>query len=101
MADSAQELAQSLEPGGIVTLYDLDLGPTGVEQVIRFTHAPDAPRANDPHPAITFDGNTYTPIPIRAKGFGRVGDGAPPRPRLAVSLIDPAVSVFRDRCLFG
>ncbi len=99
--DTSAQASQSLNPGGVVVLYELDLNPLGLAQILRFTQSPDNPTPSQPFPPVTFDGNDYAPIPITADGFGRAGDSAPPRPKLSVSLIDPTVlALIKDNRFF-
>lgn len=59
---------------GLITLYELDLTPLG-GQVYRF-HGHDG--------VITWQGNTYTPIAIKADGLEMRGDGKASTPKLSV-----------------
>lgn len=71
---------QSLEPGGYVQLYELDVTPLGGD-LYRFHGYPQSS-------PIWWQGHEYSPWPIQASGFEVTGDGKQPRPRLVVANID-------------
>lgn len=87
--------AQSLSPGDIVVLFDLDTAPIGGSDV---WHLCSGLLANGALPQ--WKGHTYTPYPIEASGFEWAGRGALPKPRLLVSnvagLLLPAVIQYND-----
>jgi len=72
---------QRLNPGALVELYVLDPSPIDpLASLIRlhnFVSRADAP--------VVFQGNTYTPFPIEAIGFGLTSTGQLPRPRVRVA----------------
>lgn len=73
-------LNQSLEPGQLVEMFVVDLNPIGVAEVLRFF---DGVNSNgDP---IVWQGQTYTPWPVRASGFDVTTSGTLPRPSLEVA----------------
>jgi lambda family phage minor tail protein L len=71
--------ALSLTPSALVELYVLDLTPLGAG-VLRY-----APQVNQLRAPVVWQGQTYTPFPIEARGFAAVTDGPAPRPTLRVS----------------
>lgn len=77
MSIAAESL--SLTPSAMVELYVVDLTPLG-SVVLRY-----APQANALRAPVVWQGLTYTPFPIEARGFAAVTDGPAPRPMLRVS----------------
>ena len=77
--------AQQLEPGGRVTLYELDASSFGADQLFFHQHLQSG--------VIWWQGQEYGPWPIKAEGFGRTGD-QPPTPKLSVSNIDGRITVL-------
>ena len=71
---------QSLAPGEIVELFELDLNPIGTAEVYRF-HA----GVNELNSDVVWDGNTYTRFPVKADGFAKSGQGALPRPKIGIA----------------
>lgn len=80
---------QSLVPGNLITLYELDTTAVGDPTVYRFHPGVNA-MGND----VTWGGNIYTRFPIEASGFERAGQGRMPRPRLAVANVDGLVGAL-------
>lgn len=84
---------QSFAPGDIVELFEFDASGIG-GTVYRFVpgEISGAP--------ITWQGNVYSPAPIKAQGFDLSSGGALPRPTVMISNIDKAlwtlVLQFRD-----
>lgn len=70
--------ANSLTPGAIVELFELDLSRYA-GQVVRF-HAGINGLGND----VVWQGNTYVRFPIQATGFSWTGQGTLPRPKIAI-----------------
>ena len=87
--------AQSLSPGDIVVLFDLDTAPIGGTDI---WHLCAGTLAGGALPQ--WKGHTYTPYPIEASGFEWAGRGALPKPKLLVSnvagLLLPAVIQYKD-----
>lgn len=85
---------QSLEPGRIVELFELDATPAG-GSVMRFHNGLNELGAN-----VTWDGNIYTAFPIEATGFEFSGRGQLPRPVLRVAnvtgLLGALVRTYQD-----
>lgn len=75
-------LNEGLNPGSLVTLYEIDLNPVGINQHFYFQQA-DALGGE-----IIFGGNAYIPRPIMMEGFSRKGSEAPPEPAMTISNID-------------
>jgi lambda family phage minor tail protein L len=83
---------QSFAPGAIVELYELDTTVVGGTDVLRFTpHGP-----NELGGDIIWSGQTYTRFPIDASGFERRGNGALPRPKLAVANVTGLIGAVAD-----
>lgn len=74
-----EETRQSLSPGQKIELFEVDLNPIGVAEIHRFT----------PHQQIlTFDGNAYQPIEVRAEDFEWSGTGPLPQPTIMMGNIN-------------
>lgn len=78
---------QSLEPSAVIELFELDATALGGE--ILYFHA----GTNELSQNIVWDGQTYVRYPIKLSGFELSGDGAFPRPKLAVSNALSAISL--------
>lgn len=74
---------QSLTPGNLVTLYELDTQPIGGSDILRFH-----PGVNQLGQDVIWAGDTYTRFPIEASGFERTGQGSLPRPKMVVANVD-------------
>lgn len=74
---------QSLTPGNMVVLYELDLTVIGGTDTLYFHPGVNALGAN-----VVWDGQTYSRFPIEASGFERSGSGSLPRPRMTVANLD-------------
>lgn len=79
---SATADIQSLAPGAIIELFELDLNRIGVAEIYRF-HAGTNELDND----VVWEGNTYTRFPVQADGFAKSGQGSLPRPKIAIANI--------------
>jgi len=77
--------AQTLEPGGRVTVYELDASSFGADQLFFHQHL----QSN----VIWWQGQEYGAWPIEATGFARTGD-QPPTPRLKVGNIDGRITAL-------
>jgi lambda family phage minor tail protein L len=73
----------SLAPGSIVELFDLDITPIDPSAGVFRFHA----GTNELMQPVVWQGNTYTPQPVQASGFGITVQGAAPRPTMQVSNI--------------
>lgn len=71
---------QSLSPGALVELFELDASALPGGSIVRF-HA----GTNDVGSDIVWDGDTYTAFPVKAEGFEQTTQGSAPRPRFIVS----------------
>lgn len=80
---------QTLEPGQLVELFDLDATAIGGE-VLRF-------HGHTQVGSIYWQGNEYSPWAIQAEGFARNGQGQQPTPRLSVGNVNGFVSAL---CLY-
>lgn len=79
---------QSLDPGAIVELFELDATNVG-GSVSRF-HA----GTNALMQPVVWQGNTYPAMPIQAEGFAYSGKGTLPRPSLRVANVSGAISAL-------
>jgi len=76
---------QTLEPGGRVTVYELDASSFGADQLFFHQHLQTG--------VIWWQGQEYGPWPIEATGFERTSD-QPPSPRLRVSNLDGRIGAL-------
>lgn len=74
-----QQDIQSLSPGAIVEMFELDTTSIG-GSVYRF-HA----GTNELHNALVWQGQTYSPMPIEASGFEMSSQGQLPSPTVKVA----------------
>ncbi len=87
---------QTLTPGNLVTLYELDC--TAIGGLVERYH-------NHNDGVITWQGNEYYPWTIEAKDFERTGEGQQPLPELSVGNIgedgegNPITGVVSALCL--
>lgn len=72
---------QSLQPGDLVTLFDLDLAKLG-GGILRFTPG------NLGDSEVRWRGNIYRAVPVMAAGFERSGRGSLPTPTISVAATD-------------
>lgn len=77
--------AQRLEPGGRVTVYELDCTSFGADRLFFHQHLQSG--------VIWWQGQEYGAWPIKAEGFARTGD-QPPTPKLTVSNIDGRITAL-------
>lgn len=80
---------EALVSSAIVALYVIDATNIPGGTVFRFCPQTDA--NNNP---IIWQGNTYTPIPMDAKGFDIRGQGAPARPRLTLGNVGGQITAL-------
>lgn len=85
MTDIIKDLQKQYPGSNLVTLFELQM-PDG--STIYFTPGVHANTAN-----ITFDGNTYQPIPVMLEGLEISSDGAAGRPTLTIANV---LRVFKD-----
>lgn len=78
---------QSLTPGNIVVLYELDTTVIGGTDQFRF-HDGVNPLGNN----LTWSGQSFVKFPIETSGFERTGSGSLPRPKMVVANIDGLIS---------
>lgn len=74
---------QSLTPGNIVTLYELDTRVIGGADQLLFHEG-----TNPLGQVLVWGGRQYTQFPIVAEGFEKTGNGATARPKLRAANID-------------
>lgn len=77
--------AQQLEPGGRITVYELDCSSFGADQLFFHQHLQAG--------VIWWQGQEYGAWPIEATGFEKTSD-QPPNPRLKVSNIDGRIGAL-------
>lgn len=77
--------AQQLEPGGRVTVYELDASSFGADQLFFHAHLQSG--------VIWWQGQEYGAWPIEATGFERTSD-QPPNPRLKVGNLDGSIAAM-------
>jgi lambda family phage minor tail protein L len=78
---------QSLTPGALIELYQLDTTVIGFGTIDYFFAGTDANRK-----PIVFQGLTYQPWPLEATGFEFTGQGTIPQPQIALSNIGGIIS---------
>ena len=88
MTTTPRSEIQTLSPGALLTLFELDATDIGGE-LTRW-----APHTNELGTGIVFQGNTYTPFPIEAEGFERTTEGGLPRPTLRAANLDGQVGAL-------
>lgn len=74
---------QSLTPGNIIVLYELDTRPIKGIDILRFHDG-----TNQVGQSVTWAGNRYVTFPVEATGFEKNGSGSLPRPKLRVANVD-------------
>ena len=74
---------QSLTPGNIVTLYELDTRPIGGFDQLFFHEG-----TNPLGATLVWGGHQYVQFPIEAEGFEKNGNGSLPRPKLRAANVD-------------
>jgi lambda family phage minor tail protein L len=72
---------QLLDPGALITMYELDTTPIGGDDVYYFTNGTDS------NEVISFNSIVYAPIPLEVDGFEWKGKDTLPRPTITVSNI--------------
>lgn len=80
---------QSLSPGAIIDLFELDATNIDGNTIVRWCNY-----VNEKGTDVIWDGNTYTRIPVKADGFEKSSDGKQPRPKLTVSNVGGIVGNF-------
>jgi lambda family phage minor tail protein L len=96
MPTTPDQLSRRLEPGVLITLYELDLtsktsnftGQPGT--IYRFHDGIDPTGTN----IVNFKGQPYNPFPIKAEGYEWTTQGTLPRPKLSVSNIGSVTSAL-------
>lgn len=82
---------QTLEPGSIVDLFEIDLTALGGD-VLRFHPGRNGLLSN-----VMWNGQEYVAFPIQAEGFEASGNGKMPRPTIRVANVTGMISaVLRD-----
>jgi lambda family phage minor tail protein L len=86
------EELSTLAPSAIIELFELTLDTTlhGSSDTYRWHNGCNANVSGN----ITWNGNTYTRLPIQAEGFDYTNTGTLPRPSLTVANLDGTVSTL-------
>jgi lambda family phage minor tail protein L len=86
------EELSTLAPSAIIELFELTLDTTlhGSRNTYRWHNGCNANVSGN----ITWNGNTYTRLPIQAEGFDYTNTGTLPRPSLTVANLDGTVSTL-------
>jgi lambda family phage minor tail protein L len=86
------EELSTLAPSAIIELFELTLDTTlhGSSDTYRWHNGCNANVTGN----ITWNGNTYTRLPIQAEGFDYTNTGTLPRPSLTVANLDGTVSTL-------
>ncbi len=79
---------QSLEPGAIVELFELDPTALGGETV--WFHA----GTNELNTPVVWQGIEYSPYPVEASGFELSGRGTMPQPKMRVADVTSIISAL-------
>jgi lambda family phage minor tail protein L len=79
---------QTLNPGSIVELFVLDATALG-GTINRFHSGVNELSAN-----VVWKANSYSPLPLKAEGFERTGQGLIPRPTLTISNISGLIATL-------
>jgi lambda family phage minor tail protein L len=79
---------QTLNPGSIVELFVLDATALG-GSINRFHSGVNELSAN-----VVWKANSYSPLPLKAEGFERTGQGLIPRPTLTISNISGLIATL-------
>lgn len=99
MPPSTEPITAALQraaPGPYVVMYELDLTSKG-GTVQRFTPMVRNDGVASAMSPVIFDGNSYTPIPIEAKGFEKSAKGQLARPTLSISNVTNIITqLLRD-----
>jgi len=83
---------QKLDPGAIVTLFELDATALAAATIYYF-HA----GVNELKQSVVWNGDTYTPFPIEADGFEKAGTGTSTRPTLRIANVTSLIgALVRD-----
>lgn len=80
---------QSLEPGALIELFEVDCTAIGGD-ILRF-------HGHLQSTSIFWQGNEYKPWPIQASGFEHTSDAQQPEPTLTVANVDGTISAL---CVF-
>ncbi len=92
MSDKISSDIVTLDPGAIVTLFEMDLS-TGTApnttDILRWHSG-----TNEQLQEVVWQGNQYAPFPVQAEGFEFSGQGAIPRPTLTVANITSVLTAL-------
>lgn len=98
MSEKLETHIQKMALGAAVELIEVDLTRFG-EGILRWVVGDE----NDSAHTVTFDGQTYTPFPVKMEGFEVTATGPLPRPSIAVPDIEGLLSsiVYANGNLIG
>ena len=82
------QVSIGMQPGPIVTLFDLDLTAVGDPTVLHFTYGGNG---NSVQP-VSFQGVTYVPVELTTEGWAVSGSGPFPQPTIRVSNVNSLFS---------
>lgn len=85
------ETVQSPSPGELVELFEIDTAQIGGTAVYRFTSS------QFPDNFVSYNGNPYYRLDLKADGFEFTGKGQLPRPRVKVGLVGSSAPVLTLR----
>ncbi|MDR1351492.1 MAG: phage minor tail protein L [Zoogloeaceae bacterium] len=80
---------QSLAPGALIMLFDLNTEGAGESGIFRFH-----PGVNGLNKDIVWNGDVYTRFPIEAEGFDKRSSGTLPRPKIKVANVGALVGAL-------
>ena len=82
----------ALDPGTVIELFELHYDSTlhGSSDILRWHAGSNANVTGN----ITWNGNTYTRIPVKADGFEYTNAGSLPRPTLTVANLDGTITAL-------
>lgn len=80
---------QSLTPGALVEMFEIDLLPIGINEQYYF-HNDVNELGND----VTWQAQVYTRFPIEADGFEKAGAGTQPRPTVRIGNVTGLISAL-------
>lgn len=90
---------QSLSPGKLISLYELDLSPITKTDTVS-DHLYFVPSTNELSAPVVWQAKTYNPFPIKVEGYEKTTKGSLPRPTLTVSnvtgILWPTLAQYDD-----
>lgn len=80
-----------LDPGAVIELFELDV--TSLGGTVHYFHA----GTNGLQTSVIWQGKTYQPWPVEAKGFSKNTHGQLPRPTLSMSNLDGTIGALASQ----